>query len=103
MSLKLQNKPPSPVLPLPPLEYDVQYMNNLIRLLNFFIKQVDNPGILLGSGLQLADGDTDVDFSVNLNTPDNSTEVVILNLPTSATGLVTGQIWNDSGTLKIVP
>ena len=102
-SLKLQNRPPSPVLPLPPLEYDVQYMNNLIRLLNFFIKQVDNPGILLGSGLQLADGDTDVDVTVNLNTPDNSTQVIILNLPTSATGLVSGQIWNNAGTLKIVP
>ena len=101
--LKLQNKPPSPVLPLPPLEYDSQYMVNLIRLLNFFIKQVDNPGIVLGSGLQLADGDTDVDFEVDINTPDDSTKVIIHNLPTSATGLASGQIWNDGGTLKIVP
>lgn len=101
--LKFQNQPPSPVLPLPPLEYDVQYMTNLIRLLNYFIKQVDNPGILLGSGIQITDGDTDVDFEVDLNTPDDSTKVIVHNLPTSATGLVTGQIWNDAGTLKIIP
>ena len=104
--LKLQNKPPSPVLPLPPLEYDIAYMNNLIRLLNFFIKQTDNPGVLVGSGISIADGDVDVDFLVDLNTPDDSTKVVIMALPTSATGLVSGQIWVDTGAgnvLKIVP
>lgn len=102
-SLKLQNKPPSPVLPLPPLEYDVQYFNNLIRLLNFFIKQTDNPGILLGSGIQLANGDTNVQFEVDLNAADGFTKVFMRDLPTSSTGLVTGQIWNDAGTLKIIP
>ena len=101
--LKLQNNPPSPVLPLPPLEYDIQYMNNLIRLLNFFIKQVDNPGIVIGSGLQLADGDEDTDFLIDLASATDLTKVVIHHLPTSSAGLVTGQVWNDSGTLKIIP
>jgi len=102
-SLKLQNRPPSPVLPLPPLEYDVQYMNNLIRLLNFFIKQVDNPGILIGSGLFITNGSEEPTVLVDLNTASGKTEVLIKDLPTSATGLVSGQIWNDSNTLKIVP
>lgn len=102
-SLKFQNKPPSPVLPLPPLEYDVQYMNNLIRLLNFFIKQVDNPGVVIGSGMSLADGDEDTDFLIDLNSAADLTKVVIHHLPTSATGLDSGQIWDDGGTLKIVP
>lgn len=101
--LKLQNKPPSPVLPLPPLEYDIQYMNNLIRLLNFFIKQIDNPGILIGSGLQLADGDEDTDFLIDLTSATDLTKIVVHNLPTSATGLVSGQVWNNAGVLSIVP
>ena len=104
MSLKLQNKPPSPVLPLPPLEYDVQYMNNLIRLLNFFIKQVDNPGVLIGSGLFISDGDEDPDVVIDLNSSSaDVTKILLKELPTSATGLESGQVWNDSGTLKIVP
>ena len=41
--------PPSPVLPLPPLEYDVAYLNNLVRILNYFIQQTDNPGALRGT------------------------------------------------------
>lgn len=74
-----RNSVPSPVLPLPPLEYDVQYMNNLIRLLNYYIEQQDNPGEMRGSGLLLSD------------------------LPTSATGLESGQIWNNAGVLNITP
>lgn len=72
------NKIPSPVLPLPPLEYDTRYMDNLIRLLNFYIVQQDNPGRIRGSDLNLS------------------------ALPTSATGLAPGDVWNDTGTLKIV-
>ena len=74
-----RNSVPSPVLPLPPLEYDVQYMNSLIRLLNYYIEQQDNPGEMRGSGLLLS------------------------ALPTSATGLESGQIWNNAGVLNITP
>jgi hypothetical protein len=74
-----RNNVPSPVLPLPPLEYDVQYMNTLIRLLNYFIQQQDNPGQIRGSDLHLS------------------------GLPTTATGLVSGDVWNNAGTLKIIP
>ena len=70
--------PPSPVLPLAPLEYDVQYVNNLIRLLNYFIEQQDNTGSIRGSTITLT------------------------NLPTSSTGLSPGSVWNNAGTLKIV-
>ena len=73
------NRVPSPVLPLPPLEYDTQYMNNLIRLLNYFIEQQNNPGVMKGSTLTLTE------------------------LPTSATGLASGQVWNNAGVLNITP
>jgi hypothetical protein len=31
-----------------------------------------------------------------------NTTLVLTNLPTSSTGLESGSVWNDSGTLKIV-
>ena len=73
------NRVPSPVLPLPPLEYDVQYMNNLVRLLNYYIEQQGNPGALRGTTLTLT------------------------SLPTSATGLASGTIWSNAGVLNIIP
>lgn len=98
-----RNNVPSPVLNLPPLEYDVQYMNNLVRLLNYFIEQQDNPGNIRGSKLELSDGDQDSDIIMDTLANDNDiTKIVFRELPTSATGLEVGQVWNDSGTLKIV-
>lgn len=91
------NKVPSPVLPLPPLEYDPQYFNNLIRLLNYYIEQKDNPGQMRGSKIELSDGTPDPAVSIN------SSAVVFKALPTSATGLVSGQLWRDGTTVKIIP
>jgi len=97
--------PPSPVLPLPPLEYDVQYFNNLIRLLNYFIQQTNNPGVGIYSRIELNDGDPDgADIVMDSKQNDlDKTYIYIKELPTSSVGLVTGQVWNDAGTLKIIP
>lgn len=98
-----RNNVPSPVLSLPPLEYDSQYFNNMVRLLNYFIIQQDNPGNMRGSKLEISDGDPDVDFLVDSKANNSDIlKLVIRELPTSATGLEQGQVWNDSGTLKIV-
>ena len=74
-----RNQVPNAVLPLPPLEYDPQWANNLVRILNFTIQQLQNPGHIRG------------------------VDIVLTNLPTSATDLPPGSVWNDAGTLKIVP
>ena len=98
-----RNNVPSPVLGLPPMEYDPQYFNNLIRVLNFFIEQQDNPGNMWGSKLELSDGDSDPDIIMDTMANDlDITKIVFRELPTSSTGLVQGQVWNDSGTLKII-
>lgn len=73
------NKVPDPVLALPPLEYDCQYMNMIVRQLNYYIQQQANPGAVQATTLNLS------------------------QLPTASTGLASGDVWNDSGTLKIVP
>lgn len=98
---------PSPVLPLPPLEYDVSYMNNLIRLLNYYIEQQSNLGLLRAYAITLDDGDGDSDFVVNTRAYNSDIlKVLIKELPTSAAGLESGQVWRDAASanvLKIVP
>lgn len=68
-------------LPLPPVGYDNAYFNQTIRALNFYFRQIQNPGPVIATTIQLT------------------------NLPTSATGLPVGSVWHDTtdNTLKIVP
>lgn len=66
-----------PRLPEPPQEYSVSYMQDLVRALEIFIEQERNPGQLRG------------------------TKITLTNLPTSATGLETGALYNDGGTVKV--
>ena len=68
-----------PRLPEAPAEYSPQYMQDLVRTLELFIQQERNPGGLRGA------------------------TIVLTEVPTSATGLETGALWNDSGTVKIAP
>ena len=53
-------------------------MADLLRALELFISQERNPGEMRG------------------------TKITLTNLPTSATGLESGALYNDSGTVKIV-
>jgi|TARA_R100000654_G_scaffold20896_1_gene42196 hypothetical protein len=72
------NQVAPPRLPEPPIEYTQQYMADLVRSLQVFIEQERNPGEMRGTKLTLTD------------------------LPTSATGLETGALFNDSGVVKVV-
>lgn len=77
--------------PLPPSEYNQQYMMRLVRQLQIFINQLSAQGpITAGSDLTLSDMQHPI------------SALTLLNLPTSPTGLPSGSVWNDSGTLKIV-
>jgi hypothetical protein len=64
-------------LPEAPEDYDPQYMADLLRALEIFISQERTPGEMRGTKLTLTD------------------------LPTSASGLETGALYNDSGTVKV--
>ena len=66
-----------PRLPEAPPEYNQQYVQDLVRALEVFIEQERNPGELRG------------------------TKITLTDLPTSATGLETGALYNDSGTVKV--
>tara|TARA_R100001509_G_C4847667_1_gene208880 strand:- start:659 stop:886 length:228 start_codon:yes stop_codon:yes gene_type:complete len=71
------NEVPPPRLPEPTSEYSASYMQDLVRALEIFIEQERNPGQLRG------------------------TTITLTNLPTSATGLETGALYNDGGTVKV--
>lgn len=64
--------------PKPPREYSDQYMMMLIKAIEDTLNQARSPGLL------------------------ESQKANLSNLPTSATGLRAGDLWNDSGTVKIV-
>jgi hypothetical protein len=68
-------------LAFPPAQYQQVYFSEIIRALNFYFRQSNNPGPAVVATLQ------------------------ILNLPTSPTGLPVGSVWRDStdNTLKVVP
>ena len=53
-------------------------MQDLLRALEIFIEQERNPGEMRG------------------------TKITLTELPTSATGIESGALYNDSGTVKIV-
>ena len=67
-----------PVISNAPSEYDQAYMSDLARVLTLLIEQVNTDGEL------------------------RATTDVLTALPTSASGLETGSLYNDSGTIKIV-
>lgn len=62
--------------PDPPKEYDPEYMARLVQNLSAINQEIRRK---------------DVTFSM----------VNITDLPTSATGLSPGQLWNDAGTVKV--
>ena len=71
------NQVAAPRLPEAPEEYTRSYMQDLIRTLEIFIEQERNPGEI------------------------RATSLTITDLPTSATGLEAGTLYNDAGTVKV--
>lgn len=99
------NRTAAPVLPLPPLEYDVQWANMLIRVLNFWIQQTQNPGDIRGSTVTITDREGKVAFSIDSAVLVDENIVILAELPTSPTGLQPNQVWRDPATniLHVTP
>lgn len=97
-----QIKKPLPsvsVLPLPPLEYDVQFMNLMVRVLNYYIQQQGNPGPIRGNFLTLATIDPLTQAQL-VAIPDSDID------PTTSLPYPPGTVWYDpaaDNVLKIVP
>lgn len=67
-----------PQFSVPPEQYDRVYFDDMVRSLSQLVVQINNPGELRG------------------------TKITLTDLPTSPSGLETGALYNDSGTVKIV-
>lgn len=81
---------PNSALPLPPKEYNQEYMSRLIRQINLALSKVNAVGPLtVGSDLS---GER-AGFPLS--------GLTIVNVPTSPTGLPAGSVWSDGGILKI--
>jgi hypothetical protein len=76
-------------LPLPPPEYSQQHMNQLVRQLETIFNQFQALGPVTCGPVPGANSRA----KSGLN---------IVNIPTSTTGLKSGDVWSDGGTLKIV-
>lgn len=80
----------STALPLPTPEYSVDYMNRLVRQLNFAISALNSVRpVTVGSDptSQVAG------FPIS--------GLTIVNVPTSPTGLPKGSVWSNAGVLQI--
>lgn len=78
-------------LPLPPKEYDQDYMNRLIRQIDFAFRKMQaiRPITVASDQTSQVAG-----FPIS--------GLTIQDIPTSPTGLPVGSVWSDSGILKIV-
>lgn len=77
-------------LPTPPNEYNVGYMDRLLKQIALeFTKSRAVTPITCGS-----------DLSNEAGYPISG--LTIINVPTSSTGLPSGSVWSDGGILKIV-
>jgi hypothetical protein len=81
----------SSALPLPPSNYNQEYMNRLLKQLGFIIARLNSiRPVTVGSDLS----------QQNVGYPISG--LTIVNVPTSSANLPSGSVWSDSGTLKIV-
>ena len=67
-----------PQFSVPPEEYDRTYFDDMVRSLSQLVIQLNNPGELRG------------------------TKITLTDLPIPPSGLETGALYNDNGTIKVV-
>ena len=90
-----------PILPTPPMQYERRYLDELNRVLRLCFTPYDTPEIFQTARLQILDNDGGVIVDTEFDTATSKTHIILSNLPTSASGLAVGTVYNDSGTLKV--
>lgn len=79
-------------LPEPPKEYDRTFFIKLLRQLQNALDRLSAPG-----PIRCASDKSQSQSAYPIS------GLTIIDVPTSATGLSSGMVWSDGGTLKIVP
>jgi hypothetical protein len=97
----------APRLPVPPVEYDRQFMESLLNALRLYFSQLDNPGALLAA-TQIVNGliTTGLSFSQPDPTSPGSLRISLPTQADQAAGkLKPGDVYYDttSFVLKVAP
>ena len=90
-----------PVLPIAPEKYTKQYLDELTRVLRLFFTEQDIPTVFRAARLQVLNNEGNVIVDAEFDTATSKTHIILSNLPTSASGLAVGTVYNASGTLKV--
>jgi len=72
----------APALPFAPVEYDRQYMDQLLNIIRLYFQQLDNPGASAASTQTVSA--TQIVSAMNFSTLDQATGLRVVSLPTEA-------------------
>lgn len=94
----------APALPFAPVEYDRQYMDQLLNIIRLYFQQLDNPGPSAASTQTI--NPTQIVSAMNFSIINQTTQQRIVSLPTEAdlASLRIGDLYRDTtadNTIKI--
>jgi hypothetical protein len=86
----------APALPFAPVEYDRQYVDQLLNILRLYFQQLDNPGPSAASTQTITP--TQIVSAMNFSTVDQATQIRIASLPTQAdiANIRVGDLYRDT-------
>lgn len=86
----------APALPFAPVEYDRQYVDQLLNILRLYFQQLDNPGPSAASTQTISP--TQIVSAMNFSTVDQATQTRIASLPTEAdlANIRVGDLYRDT-------
>lgn len=92
----------APALPYAPVEYDRQYMDQLLNILRLYFQQLDNPGPSAASTQTITP--TQIVSAMNFSTVDQATQIRIASLPTQAdiANIRIGDLYRDTTADNVV-
>lgn len=86
----------APALPFAPVEYDRQYVDQLLNILRLYFQQLDNPGPSAASTQTITP--TQIVSAMNFSTVDQATGLRVVSLPTQAdlANIRVGDLYRDT-------
>lgn len=92
----------APALPYAPVEYDRQYMDQLLNILRLYFQQLDNPGASAASTQTVSA--TQIVSAMNFSTVDQATGLRVASLPTEAdlARIRVGDLYRDTTADNVV-
>lgn len=92
----------SPALPYAPVEYDKQYLDQVLNILRLYFQQLDNPGPCAASMQTVSD--TKIISAQNYSTENQTTGARTVSLPTQAdlSKLQIGDLYYDTTAGNVV-